>query len=253
MLGHVVAAYLRELGAEVVTSEARYGGEPCDALLQAVAASGCLWVINALGRVKQKSSDPAELYLANAIFPLHLLQVLGPQQRVIHASTDCVFSGRRGWYAADAPKDAGDVYGLSKVLGEMIATDSRVVVMRVSIIGPERSDGTGLFGWFMKQTGPVCGFTHHRWNGITTLEWATAAAEVIQGRAPVQRGVVQIGVAQPVSKYELLCLLRDTWGRTVEVRPVSGEDPVDRTLQPDWARPPLAEQLQRLRAWMTRG
>src|SRR5439155_12267180 len=98
MLGHVVALYFRESGFDVVTSEARYTGGPRDDLVEEVRTSQAGWVVNAIGRIKQKSTDAVQLLLTNAQLPVHLAARLRPGQRLLHASTDCVFSGRRGLY-----------------------------------------------------------------------------------------------------------------------------------------------------------
>jgi len=250
MLGHLVAAYLADQGCNVVTSELRYQGKPGDRLLRELQTSACPWVINAIGLIKQKSSDRDLNFLINTVLPMHILQEMRPDQRLIHASTDCVFSGRRGWYAKDDPKDAEDVYGLSKALGEQAAVDPRALVMRVSIIGPDLGSGAGLFVWFMKQSGVVKGYTNHFWNGITTLEWAKAAWEVIQGKAPVSHGLVQLGVPQRHSKHELLRLVKGVWARDITIEEVAPDEAVDRTLEPDWERAPLRDQLTELRAWI---
>jgi dTDP-4-dehydrorhamnose reductase len=210
-------------------------------------------VINAIGLIKQKSTDHLQLFLMNSVFPQHLAHSLGPQQRLIHASTDCVFSGKTGGYASQATKDADDVYGLSKVFGESIADHQQVLVMRVSVIGPELSGTSGLFSWFMGLTQTVNGYTNHRWNGITTLEWAKAAADVISGDAPIGRGLVQLGVHSPVSKYELLCMIRDVFEKRIEVSPTACPEGIDRTLLPEWERTPLENQLRELKSWLDSG
>lgn len=254
MLGHVVAAYLRAQGCEVITSEKRYGGTPHEPLLEAVRASRCAWIINALGAIPQKKVDVENLFRANTHFPLHLLQMLHPGQRLIHASTDCVFSGTRGRYHAQEFKDAESDYGLSKALGEAVALDPRVTCLRVSIVGPEGVSGTatggGLLGWFLKQQGPVQGYTNHFWNGITTLEWAKAALEMMRGTGPFTSGVVQLGVAEHVSKHDLLRMFAEVWEHPIEIQPFAAPEPVDRTLVPQVVRPPLREQLRELREWM---
>jgi len=250
MLGHLVARFLEEQGCEVVTSALRYAGLPHDPLLRAVRDSGCRWVINAIGLIKQKSVNEAQLFLLNSLLPIHVLQELGSGQRFIHASTDCVFSGARGWYAADEPRDADDVYGLSKALGEQIATDPRAVVLRVSIIGPDLGDGAGLLGWFFRQRGTIRGYTNHFWNGITTLEWAKAAWEIMQGTAPGTQGLVQLGVSDRISKHDLLLLCREVWAKDLIIESAAPAKAVDRTLQPEWVRPPLRQQLAELKAWM---
>jgi dTDP-4-dehydrorhamnose reductase len=221
MLGHMVTRFLQAQGCEVMTCPFRYAGLPQDPLLTAVRESGCGWVINAIGLIKQKSSNEGHLFLLNSILPIHLMQELGPNQRLIHASTDCVFSGGRGWYAANDFKDAEDVYGLSKALGEQVVLHPRALVMRVSIIGPELGSGIGLLGWFLQQHGMIHGYTNHFWNGITTLEWAKAACEVIQGHAPRNHGLVQLGVSEPVSKHELLLLFKEIWSQNVTIEPAA--------------------------------
>lgn len=92
MLGHVVARYLSESGFEVVTSELRFQPLPKDPLIEAVCESDCRWVVNAMGRIKQKSNAPDELFTLNVLFPLHLRTKLRPEQRILHASSNCVFS-----------------------------------------------------------------------------------------------------------------------------------------------------------------
>jgi dTDP-4-dehydrorhamnose reductase len=249
MLGHVVARFLEQQGCEVVTSPARYGGAARDPLVETVRDSGSAWVVNALGRIKQKTEDPSELYLANSVFPLHLRTRLRPEQRLIHASSDCVFSGRRGQYSIADERDAEDVYGLSKALGEAAAQSGRCWVIRTSIIGPELGKGWGLMGWFLRQSGEVSGYTNHLWNGITTLEWAAIAWELMNGQLSAEGPLIQAGTSPALSKCEVLRLIGKAWCVAVRVRPTEAKDAVDRTLLPTLKRPDLEHQLSRLRAW----
>lgn len=250
MLGHVVARYLAEQGHEIVTSPLRYSGKPQDALLQTVRGSGCAWVVNAIGSIPQKTPDDAQYFLLNTLLPLHLLLEMQADQRLIHPSTDCVFTGREGGYASVDRKDCEDVYGLSKALGDQVSLDGRVLVMRASVIGPDLGAGVGLLGWFLKQRGTVKGYTNRFWNGITTLEWARAAQEVMAGKAPQSRGMVQLGVLERYSKYQMLGLFNEIWHRDVVIEASAPVPAVDRTLQPEWVRKPLREQLLELKAWM---
>jgi dTDP-4-dehydrorhamnose reductase len=253
MLGHVVARVCAERGCDVETSSARYMGDPRDALIEAARESGADAVINCLGSTKRRGGDRAELYGANALFPVHLAARLYPGQHLVHASTDCVFAGTRGDYRLDDEADAEDAYGFSKRLGEMIASGPRVTVLRVSIVGPDqRRDGRGLLAWFLRQPtdADVPGYTNHRWNGITTLEWAAMAHDAI---VHVQHGepvppIVQPGT-HPVTKYELLTLFRDVYGTSHRIAPVRTADAVDRTLVPTDLRAPIATQLAALRDW----
>ncbi len=249
MLGHVVARYLAEQGMEVATTEARYAADPRDPLVEAVRDSGCEWVVNALGRIKHKSQSSDELYRANSLFPIHLAARLKPNQRLVHASTDCVFSGRQGAYLVNAERDAEDVYGFSKLLAEVVACPNTRYIIRTSIIGPELGTGYGLMGWFLKQTGPVKGYKNHLWNGLTTLEWAKVCHEIMDGTLRPAGPLVQPGVWPPVSKAELLSMLGRIWNHPITIDPMEAAEAVDRSLKPEVVRPPLEQQLGELRKW----
>jgi dTDP-4-dehydrorhamnose reductase len=170
-------------------------------------------------------------------------------QRLIHASSDCVFSGRRGHYSIADERDADDIYGLSKALGEAAAQSGRCWVIRTSIIGPELRNGWGLMGWFLRQSGEVNGYTNHLWNGITTLEWAGIAWELMTGQLGTEGQLIQAGTWPPMSKCEVLRLIGNAWGLAVKVRPAEAQDAVDRTLLPTLKRPDLEHQLSKMRAW----
>lgn len=249
MLGRVVARYLSEQGCEVMSSEGRYQALPRDPLIEAVRDSGCEWIVNAAGRIKQKCGSPVELMLANSMLPLHLKSRMRETQRLIHASTDCVFSGKRGQYHPDDKPDAEDAYGLSKILAEAIADDPRCTVVRASIIGPETGEGRGLMGWFLRQDGEVTGYVNHLWNGITTLEWAKVCFEIISGSDRHSRAIVQPGVEPAVSKYELLALISRVWEKEISIKPVNAPEAIDRTLVPTLLRPALSEQLAEMKRW----
>jgi dTDP-4-dehydrorhamnose reductase len=253
MLGHVVARAVAGRGHEIVTSSERYDGSPHDPLIETVRASGCPAVLNCLGSVKRRDSDRAELYAVNALLPVHLAVRLRPQQHLVHASTDCVFDGRRGQYRVDEEPSAEDSYGFSKRMGEVIANRPNVTVIRVSVVGPEqRTEARGLLAWFLRQPTDteIPGYIDWRWNGITTLEWASVALEVVERR---RRGeplapIVQPGIA-PMSKYELLVAFRDVYATGHRVAPSRAPRAIDRTLVPTEERAPIAEQLAQLRAW----
>ena len=251
MLGHVVSRYLTEQGHEVRHSSSRYAGTPADPLVEEVRESGCDWVVNAAGKIWQKCENPVELFLANAFLPLHLKLRLKPSQRLLHASTDCVFSGKSGNYKVDAAPDAEDSYGVSKILGEKIAEADRAIVLRVSIIGPELKDHSGLMEWFLNQTAGVSGYTNHKWNGITTLEWAKICDEIVRGELRPGKPLVQAGTATPVSKFELLQMIGKIWEHSIPITPKAPE-PVDRTLVPTLMRGSLGGQLEELRRWYYR-
>lgn len=251
MLGHVVCRLAGESGWEVLTSPVRYGAGARDPLIEQVRDSGASVVVNCLGLTKQRSDDRAALYLANSVFPVQLAMRMRPGQYLLHASTDCVFAGVRGQYRIDDECDALDAYGFSKLLGEGVGRLPHVTVIRVSVVGPDRGDGRGLLAWFLRQPREgIPGYVNHRWNGITTLEWAMLA--LAYAETHVQGGFVpkltQPGT-DPMTKYELLCAFRDAFARDRCVSAVEASVAVDRTLVPTDVRPPIAEQLRQLAVW----
>lgn len=158
-------------------------------------------VINCVGALTLESKvNPTSAIYLNALLP-HILKDLCNeyQSKLIHVSTDCVFSGKKGSYAEDDFRDADDVYGRSKALGEIF--DAPHCTLRTSIIGPELKDGTGLFHWFMKQDGEVNGYTQTFWSGITTLELARCISVAIENNLI---GLFQLSNGGKISKYELL-------------------------------------------------
>jgi dTDP-4-dehydrorhamnose reductase len=249
MLGHVAARYFAQNGCNVVTSEQGYQALPHDPLVDEIRSSESTWVVNALGKIKQKCQQPDALIKANTLFPLHLRKRLHADQRLIHASTDCVFSGRVGSYSIDAEPDAEDEYGLSKLLGECVAEPGRAYVLRSSLVGPELFGNAGLMSWFLQQRGAVNGFVNHLWNGLTTLEWSKVCLEIMRGQQTGQAPLWQVGFWPPISKYELLQMIGRVWKHTVPIQVHSTADPVDRSLRPTWLRPPLSEQLVELKRW----
>jgi dTDP-4-dehydrorhamnose reductase len=252
MLGHVAARRAVERGYALITSEERFTGRSRDALVEAVRASHADVVLNCLGCTPARSLDPWEHTLANALLPLQLGIRIRPDQLLVHASTDCVFVGTRGGYAVGDERDATDPYGFSKALGEEVARRPNVVVMRTSIVGPNPAAPRGLMAWFLAQpeTVDVPGYANHRWNGITTLDWADLALDLAE---TALTGTRQPAIVQPatgvITKYQLLCALRDAAAPKRRVHPVAAPGAVDRSLIPTMLRPPIDEQLERLRAW----
>ena len=137
-------------------------------------------ILNCVGvLIKGSKEHPDNAILINAYFP-HLLKKMADEvgAKLIHISTDCVFSGKRGNYTEDDFRDADDVYGRSKALGEVI--NDKDLTIRTSIIGPElKKNGEGLFHWFMNQHGEINGFKTAIWGGVTTLELAKAIDSAI--------------------------------------------------------------------------
>jgi dTDP-4-dehydrorhamnose reductase len=250
MLGHVVTRYLAERGHEILTSDTRYSGGPDDPLIDELRRTEATWIINCIGKIPQKTTNPAELFMANFQLPVHIKTYLRPDQQLLHASTDCVFSGKRGNYRIEDTPDPHDAYGLSKLLGESIAELGRCQIIRTSIIGPELGgDGKGLMAWFLKQNGPVNGFTNHWWNGITTLEWAKIADELVAGKLKPTTAIFQTGSEAVVSKYELLKLIGEVWRHSIAINATEAKEAVNRTLMPTVKKSDLRTQLREFNSW----
>ena len=173
-------------------------------------------VVNAVGVVKQAAelTNHVTTVRSNALLPHLLAQDCDRVgARLVQVSTDCVFSGRRGGYReADTP-DPVDFYGRSKLLGEV--GDPHVTI-RTSIIGPELTRHASLLDWFLSQSGQeIRGFSGAIYSGVTTVEFAHFLRTVLLTRSDLA-GVIQLA-SEPISKYDLLHVIADTYGWTGEI------------------------------------
>lgn len=185
-------------------------------------------VVNCIGLIKQLAGakDYAAAISMNALLPHRLARLCGlVGARFVHMSTDCVFSGRRGLYGEDNFADADDLYGRSKLLGEV--DYSHAVTLRTSIIGPELNSANGLVGWFLSQQGAVQGFRRAVFSGLPTVELARVIRDFVLSN-PDLRGVWHVS-ADPINKYELLLLVREAYGRSIEVH-ANDDLVIDRSL-----------------------
>jgi dTDP-4-dehydrorhamnose reductase len=178
-------------------------------------------VINAVGIVKQRpdAKESIPSLEINALLPHRLAmlcKVTGA--RLIHLSTDCVFSGAKGNYLESDPPDAEDLYGKTKYLGEV--HDGNCLTLRTSIIGRELSRRKSLLEWFLAQAGPVKGFTKAIYTGFTTLEMSRIIEKLLLGY-PDAAGVYHVS-SDPINKYELLILFREKLGHDIEIIPDDG-------------------------------
>lgn len=139
------------------------------------------YIINCAGILIRNSDDnPAEAIYINSYLPQYLNKLSKSHGfKLIHISTDCVFSGSKGQYTEQDSPDATNTYGRTKALGEI--NNNKNLTIRTSIIGPElKPSGTGLMHWFFNQTGDIKGFTNAIWSGVTTLELANFIDHIIQ-------------------------------------------------------------------------
>ena len=190
------------------------------------------FVINCAGIIKQRADagNAVRCLTINALLPHRLAEwSAGWDGRLIHFSTDCVFSGRHGGYREDDESDATDLYGRSKFLGEVRAPNA--VTLRTSMIGRELARHGSLLDWFLGQNhGRVRGFRRVIYSGVTTIHLAELVERMICHHANLS-GLYQV-VSAAISKYELLERIRDGYGLDVEIEP-DDREVSDRSMRGD--------------------
>lgn len=205
--------------------------ENADALAAVMAELRPDVVINCVGVIKQleNANDPLAVLPINALLPHRLARLcaLGGS-RLVHISTDCVFNGSRGGYLESDVSDAEDLYGRSKLLGEV--THAHTITLRTSIIGHELASAKGLVGWFLSQEGPVRGFTKAIFSGLPTVELASLIKNYVLPDSDLA-GLYHVA-ATPISKYDLLNLVAEVYGKRIEIVP-DGKLVIDRSLNAD--------------------
>jgi dTDP-4-dehydrorhamnose reductase len=207
------------LGIDPARSVQNVSAETFETVIRAVADVRPDVVVNCVGIVKQarEASDPVSSILVNSLLPHRLGELCrAVDARLIHVSTDCVFSGRAGRYTESDIPDPEDLYGRSKLLGEVADGDSLTV--RTSIIGRELRRSNGLLEWFLGQAGKtVRGFREAIFSGLSTAALAEILATVISDH----RGLTGMRhvASEPISKFDLLQLLKDAYGLEVEIVP----------------------------------
>ena len=202
-----------------------------DSVVHAIRSTSPDVVVNAIGIVKQLSAieDTVATIKINSLLPHQLALACRERAiRLIHISTDCVFSGRKGMYTEDDPPDPEDFYGRSKLLGEVSAYSS--LTLRTSVIGPELGSANGLLGWFLANAGKtktLRGYTKAIFSGFTTLALADILADIIASQ-PNLTGLYHVS-AEPIDKYSLLCLFREAYKIPVDIEPCA-DIRIDRSL-----------------------
>lgn len=230
MAGHTISLYLQEQGHEVLgfdLRESKYvksiAGNAYDTqFLKNIINEGKFdSVINCIGILNQfAEQNKALAAFLNSYFPHFLAEcTTGTDTQVIHMSTDCVFSGKRGSYTEDDFQDGETFYDRSKALGEL--NDNKNITLRNSIVGPDiNPNGIGLLNWFMKQEGEINGYTKAMWTGQTTLQLAKTMEVAAKEKA---HGLFNTVPNHSISKCDLCGLfnkyLRDN---SITINPVEG-------------------------------
>ncbi|MDR0955017.1 MAG: sugar nucleotide-binding protein [Rikenellaceae bacterium] len=262
MAGHTISLYLQEQGHDVfgfdrVTSKyikSIVGDARDTESIKTLIKEGKYdSVINSIGILNQFAEQNKSLAtFLNSFFPHFLAEVTADTDtQVIHMSTDCVFSGKKGEYTEDDFRDGETFYDRSKALGEL--DDDKNITLRNSIVGPDiNPNGIGLMNWFMKQHGEINGFTKAMWTGQTTLQLAKTMEAAAKEKA---HGLYNTVPDHSINKYDLLGLfnhyLRDD---SIKINPIEGIN-LDKSLKRtryefDYRIPDYDQMISELAAWV---
>lgn len=227
MAGHVISMHLRESGFSIDTLSAHHKLDDSTVLLDITNNEkfdnflnnhSYDVIINCIGLLVKQSEDRKDLasYI-NAYLPHYLEnKYKDSNTKIVHLSTDCVFSGKNAPYVENSPYDGELYYDRSKALGEII--NQKDLTFRMSIIGPDMQvEGIGLFNWFYAQTGEISGYSKAIWNGVTTIELARAIQAGINQNIT---GLYHLVPSNNISKYELLREFTKAFNRSdIAVKP----------------------------------
>lgn len=223
MAGHIIKKYLEEKKYDVYSTFRNklnekleknefdldvFDKEKLNEIIKRVEPN---FIINCVGVLNKEAEDNPDVAIyVNGYIP-HYLDRLSVKYnyKLIHITTDCVFSGKKGNYSEDDFKDADSYYGRSKAIGEV--NNNKTLTIRTSIIGPDiNKSGIGLFNWFMGQNGKIKGYSNVFWTGVTTLELAKAIeVSFVQNIT----GINHLINNEKISKYELLNLFKKYMGK----------------------------------------
>ena len=189
-----------------------------DALMDAFCHVRPRVVINCIGLIKQfaEASDPLRSIPVNALLPHRLARLCDVSgARLVHLSTDCVFSGEQGGYTESDLSDARDLYGVSKYLGEVNYPNS--ITLRTSAIGHALNSSRGLIDWFLGQQGQCRGYTRAVFSGLPSMVLAQIVRDVIIPESGLH-GLYHVA-ADPIAKFDLLKLVAEVYGKSIEIIP----------------------------------
>ncbi len=225
-----------------------------DALVDVFARIRPEVVINCVGATKHKTdgNDPLMAIPLNALLPHRLARLCDAvNARLVHVSTDCVFSGKQGHYTEEDLPDTDDVYGRSKALGEVDYPNA--ITLRTSTIGHELQSSYGLLDWFLTQQGSCKGFKRAIFSGLSSMEFARVIRDIVIPQ-PSLHGLYHVA-GPAIAKYDLLKLVAKVYGKAIEIIP-ENEFVIDRSLNADrfhaatgYQSPEWPELIESMRAY----
>jgi len=188
-------------------------------------------IINCAGVIpqasKQRGLNTRLYFTINSLFPVILSQICDKYgAKMIHITTDCVFSGKDGNYNEDSIHDETNDYGMSKSLGELC----KATIIRTSIVGEEVNNKRSLVEWVISnKNNTINGYKNHMWNGVTCLQLAKIIQTIIQNNN-FWNDVRHIFSPRTVSKYELVSMINDTYNLQITINPFDAEVGIDKSI-----------------------
>lgn len=263
MAGHIISLYFKEKGYEVVGFARQKSalldttiiGDASDmSIIRKVVEEGKYdAVINCIGLLNQfAENNKAMAVLLNGYLPHFLVEITkNTKTRIIHMSTDCVFAGNDGPYYEDSLPNGATFYDRSKAMGEI--NNDKDLTFRNSIVGPDiKESGIGLFNWFMKQHGPIGGYTGAIWTGVTTYTLAKAMKAALEQNLT---GLYNLVNNESINKFDL-CSLFNKYFRAgeIEINP-NDKLQLDKSLRRkrndfDFVVPSYEQQIKEMREWV---
>lgn len=262
MAGHLIALYFNEKGYNVTGFTRRpinycnsmIGDAMCiDDVKRVLKSDDFDVVINCIGILNQFAEEnKSDAVFLNGFLPHFIADTLrNSKTKLIHMSTDCVFAGNTGPYYENSFPDGKIFYDRSKAIGEV--NDAKNLTFRNSIIGPDINEkGIGLFNWFMKQSGPIGGFTGAIWTGVTTLTLAKAMEQAIKENIT---GLYNLVNNESINKYDLLNLFNKYFrDGVIDVQP-NDKLQLDKSLRNtrmdfSFVVPSYEQQVKEMKEWV---
>jgi dTDP-4-dehydrorhamnose reductase len=230
MAGHMIVDYLRRCGHTVTSvdrTQLDIEQQKVDSFFDLLDAD---FLVNAVGLLVKDCLDrPDRAAVINSWWPQYCAYRLkNTNTRIIHLSTDCVFDGKRGHYVEEDTHTETNAYGRSKSFGEI--NNAKDVTFRMSIIGPELKNGTGLLNWTLtNKESELPGWDNAWWNGITTLQLAKCIGQHINN--PVITGVYHlVSNRNQINKFDLLCKINNIYGLGKQIVKTQGPKTVNKVL-----------------------
>jgi dTDP-4-dehydrorhamnose reductase len=260
MLGHIVLRYLEEQGFNVIGVSRRPESSQnitldvrdFFALERLISEFKPSYIVNCVGLLNEDAeSSFSDALTINSLLPRFLENVTkNMQTKIIHVSTDCVFSGSRGSYEVSDFPDAIDIYGKTKYLGEI--NNTKDITIRTSIIGPDINiKGKGLYQWFMNQEGSIKGYDRVIWSGVTTLQLAKFIAYLFDHQ---HSGLIHYSNNIPISKFDLLHLFKSYFNKNLTINNFSevvyDKSLISNSVFDDHSVPSYKKMISDMRHWI---